>query len=788
MRKCIKRVPTRNVLAAAMVLALFSTDVLSTILVTNGGDPDPNRTDTCSLRQALNLTANLSAAGNCVESDSSATIHKYIEMAPVLANSTITLEHGELFLYMSSPDFDNRLDMQMRGVTIDAHHASRVFHFKGHVIFLNFGPFALVRMTDVRITGGAATSADCTDSGCNAGGGIYSNNVSVALTRSTVSGNTASIGGGIAGYGNALDGGFSDWPGIYLYDSTLDGNVASFKGGGIFAHDLRFTTVRSTISNNSARMYGGGIATYKSPTTARHNVYGQTQLLESTVSGNQVSECVSLSGNYSVGAGIYAFNNPVIANGTTITGNHGGCAGAAIDVFTGPETRIDLRNSIISGNHTSDSYSTGPAEIANFFYGEGPTAANSCILGAALSSGGGRGVGNIYTDAPMLEPLANHGGTTATMRPLSSSPAIDHADDAACAGRLTFDGKLTDQRMVTQPQGPHCDIGSFEVRQGSFTIAASVAGSGRIDALPLPTGAGSSGGISNCTSAGGGACAATFVGENNDATLVLTPTPADGWHLATWTGDCIASATDATASLTIDAARSCNATFAIDMHTIGGFVQGLVGSGLVLELNGANALPIAADGRFIFPAPLVYNAAYSVTIASQPNGQTCAVTNASGLAVRDVNEISVICTAPPIAVGFSVAIDDGRTFALPGDTPSYAITVKNAGDNAVYGAALSTTTSPPSAFTSAWWSCSGACTPANGNSNVALKLDLPAHSQTTIHIDAIVAAHAPPTFNVAAHVELPPFYTDTSGTHDAIDVDQNPLIFRNGFEVPAASR
>ena len=56
---------------------------------------------------------------------------------------------------------------------------------------------------------------------------------------------------------------------------------------------------------------------------------------------------------------------------------------------------------------------------------------------------------------PMLGPLADNGGPTQTMALLPGSPAIDAA---VCPP------PETDQRGVTRPQGPLCDIGAYEVQ------------------------------------------------------------------------------------------------------------------------------------------------------------------------------------------------------------------------------------------------------------------------------------------------------------------------------------
>ena len=60
---------------------------------------------------------------------------------------------------------------------------------------------------------------------------------------------------------------------------------------------------------------------------------------------------------------------------------------------------------------------------------------------------------------PMLGPLQNNGGPTQTMALLPGSAAIDAANDAICAAPPVNN---LDQRGITRPQGPHCDIGAYE--------------------------------------------------------------------------------------------------------------------------------------------------------------------------------------------------------------------------------------------------------------------------------------------------------------------------------------
>ena len=87
-------------------------------------------------------------------------------------------------------------------------------------------------------------------------------------------------------------------------------------------------------------------------------------------------------------------------------------------------------------------------------------------------------------------------------------------------------------------------------------------------------------------------------------------------------------------------------------YTIGGSVAGLSGTGLVLQLNGANNLTVTANGTFTFSAPLAAGAAYAVTVSTQPSTpvQTCTVTSGTGTASANVTGVLVNCSTTAFRV------------------------------------------------------------------------------------------------------------------------------------------
>ena len=74
-------------------------------------------------------------------------------------------------------------------------------------------------------------------------------------------------------------------------------------------------------------------------------------------------------------------------------------------------------------------------------------------------------------------------------------------------------------------------------------------------------------------------------------------------------------------------------------------VSGLSGT-VVLQDNGGDDLSVTANGSFTFATPLAGGAAYSVTVKTNPSGQSCTVSNGSGtVGSANVTNVAVSCTA-----------------------------------------------------------------------------------------------------------------------------------------------
>ncbi len=282
----------------------------------------------------------------------------------------------------------------------------------------------------VTISGLTVTNghADCL--GCQ-GGGIFNDGATLTANNSTISENSASsYGGGIFNGGS-----FGSSATLTISNSTLDGNSATTQGGGIFndgsgAGNATLTVKNSTLSGNSATD-GGGIFN-GTPFAAGGSA--MVTLNNSTLSGNSArfGSGVSIDANVSVSGSV-----TLTIGGTIFNGASGG--------------NLTIRNG--GGIVTSLGYNLSSDDRG---------------LNIAPGTGGlDRITDQVFTN-PMLGPLQNNGGPTSTHGLLPGSPAIDKGKN--------FSGSTTDQRgtpfartyddpaIANATGGDGTDIGAFEVQ------------------------------------------------------------------------------------------------------------------------------------------------------------------------------------------------------------------------------------------------------------------------------------------------------------------------------------
>jgi uncharacterized repeat protein (TIGR03803 family) len=87
-------------------------------------------------------------------------------------------------------------------------------------------------------------------------------------------------------------------------------------------------------------------------------------------------------------------------------------------------------------------------------------------------------------------------------------------------------------------------------------------------------------------------------------------------------------------------------------YTIGGDLTGLASGQQITLHNGVEALALTTNGVFTFAAKVVNGGNYNVTVAAQPVGQTCVISNATGTGVNaNVSNVSVACTYQTFTLG-----------------------------------------------------------------------------------------------------------------------------------------
>lgn len=98
-------------------------------------------------------------------------------------------------------------------------------------------------------------------------------------------------------------------------------------------------------------------------------------------------------------------------------------------------------------------------------------------------------------------------------------------------------------------------------------------------------------------------------------------------------------------SITTAAIKGVAVVCITSSFAVGGTVSGLSGKGMVLQLNGANDLPIAKNGNFVFPnVRLPDGSDYSVAIKTLPAKQKCEIKTINVAPDNDtLNIVAISC-------------------------------------------------------------------------------------------------------------------------------------------------
>jgi len=294
---------------AAIVAALFygaaGSGYAGNITVTNTNDSGAG-----SLRQAI------------VDANDCDTISFAV-------TGTIGLTTGELLvdkdLTISGPGADI--------LAVDGNAITRVFHI---------GTATTVRISGLTIRNGIASSQNYPD---NSGGGIYNEHATLIVTDCAITGNFASVGGGINN--DAFNPNHEDFKATLTINHTnFTNNCVDGKGAAVY--NLAYFSLGKLTINNSS--FSGNVAVDNGGAIGNVALDVPTQALtfvrNSTLRGNRAGGGGGLW-NYSVFQG----NAIVEVESTTIRGNsaqQGG--GISNDSGISGSVEVDITNSTLSDN------------------------------------------------------------------------------------------------------------------------------------------------------------------------------------------------------------------------------------------------------------------------------------------------------------------------------------------------------------------------------------------------------------------------------------------------------
>lgn len=303
-------------------------------------------------------------------------------------------------------------------------------------------------------------SSDISNNQAAFGGGLLTtSDTRVLLVNVAVQGNIAGASGG-----GILNGGEMRIVSGLISDNSAATNPGSFCGGGILNSWNGYSSTDegemriewSEIRGNSSGGGGGGICNLgDEPVLEVYNslIMNNTAMGDSFNMGGGVRSSISLSGVAPVRfENVTIYGNSAEYKGGGISADNLQLVHVTLSGNTAPEGAglmstgvISYVNSIIAGNLGSSDCAADNLGTGLNSMGYNIASDNSCDLD---------GPKDMPNTNPLLGPLQNNGGPTWTMALLVGSPAIDLAFGGVCV--------LTDQRGVTRPQGPDCDIGAFE--------------------------------------------------------------------------------------------------------------------------------------------------------------------------------------------------------------------------------------------------------------------------------------------------------------------------------------
>jgi CSLREA domain-containing protein len=278
------------------------------------------------------------------------------------------------------------------------------------------------------------TNSEITNNQANFTGGGIANSatistINLSFSNVTISGNDV-IGDGAGGLGGAIAI-MGDNSGSLTMDSVrVIGNGGKTVAGLYITNIPTFEMSNSLIASNFAPEGVGG-AWFASPN-------GTYNISNSTISNNeQTTSTAGLGGGLFMEGGLTANLSHVTITGNSMAGTTGSGG-----ISTSGTVVINVQNSIIAGNISSNSSDDDcSATINSLDYNLIQDADGNCVINGTTTH-------NITGQDPLLNALADNGGLTKTHSLQSGSPALDAIPNGTGGCGTTF---TVDQSGVTRP-------------------------------------------------------------------------------------------------------------------------------------------------------------------------------------------------------------------------------------------------------------------------------------------------------------------------------------------------
>ncbi len=215
---------------------------------------------------------------------------------------------------------------------------------------------------------------------------------------------------------------------VTVIGSTFFYNLSWFEGhpgnlGGAIYSSRNVTVIDSTFTDNQA---GDGGAIYAEGS------------ISATNSTFERSMATRRGGALSAGGDVSLVHSTFLRNGAYEEGT---------DVDIRPGGTLEAFGTVLDGGSGAPSCSAGVTTVSsgyNYPAGGCPGLDHPTDLPA--------------TPDPVLGPLEDNGGPARTAHPKPGSPLIDAIPEKDCRANVA-----TDQRGISRPQGPGCDVGAVEV-------------------------------------------------------------------------------------------------------------------------------------------------------------------------------------------------------------------------------------------------------------------------------------------------------------------------------------